>query len=58
MKPISENRKDLHTDYGDNSLSNGAISKLMNRFKDGRETIKYDNHTGRQKRRFPSLLVK
>ena len=36
------------TVYADSCLSNGAISKWMNRFKDGREATEDDKHTGRQ----------
>ena len=35
--------EDLHAVYGDSSLSNGAISKWMNCFKNGRESTE-DGH--------------
>ena len=49
---FSEIREDLHAVYGDSCLSNGAISKRMNCFKDGRETIKDDKYAGQQKHLF------
>ena len=47
---FSEIQKDLHVVYGDSFLLNGAISKRMNCFKDGREAIEDGKYTGRQKR--------
>ena len=41
-----EIQEDFHAVYGDSCLSNGAISKWMNCFKDGRETTKDDQYTG------------
>ena len=38
---------DSHKVYGDSCVSNGAISKWMNCFKDGRVTTKDDKLTGR-----------
>lgn len=46
-KSFTEVREDLQKVYGDSCLSNGAISKWINRFKDGRETTEDDTHTGR-----------
>ena len=43
---FSEICEDLHVVYGDSWLSNGAISKWMNCFKDGSETTEDDKHTG------------
>ena len=46
-KSFTDIRDDLHKVYGDSCLANGAISKWMRRFKDGRESTEDDKHTGR-----------
>ena len=46
-KSFTEIRDDLHKVYGDSCLANSAISKWMRRFKDGRESMEDDKHTGR-----------
>ena len=46
-KSFTEIRDDLHKVYGDSCLANSAISKWMWRFKDGRESMEDDKHTGR-----------
>ena len=42
-------QEDFHAVYWDFCLSNGAISKWMNCFKDGKETTKDDQYKGQQK---------
>ena len=46
-KSFSDIREDLHTVYGDSCISKSAISKWMNRFKEGRDTTKSDKRKGR-----------
>ena len=46
-KSFSDICKDLHTVYGDSCISKSAISKRMNRFKEGRDTTKSDKRKGR-----------
>ena len=41
---FSKIQEDLHAVYKDSCLSNNAILKRMNRFKDDRETTKNDKH--------------
>ena len=43
---FSEIGEDLHAVYGDSCLSNSAISKWMDCFKDNRETTEDDKYTG------------
>ena len=45
-KSFSDIREDLHTVYGDCCISKSAISKWMNRFKEGRDTTKSDKRKG------------
>ena len=46
-KSFTDTRVDLQKVYGDSCLSKSAISKWMNRFKDGRETTEDDARIGR-----------
>ena len=46
IKPFSKIREDLYAVYGETCLSNGAISKWINCFKDDRKTTKDDKHKG------------
>ena len=46
-KSFSEIHEYLHIVYGDSCISIIAISKWMNRFKEGRDTIKSDKRKGR-----------
>ena len=46
-KSFSDIREDLYTVYGDSCISKSAISKWVNRFKDGRYITKSDKRKGR-----------
>ena len=46
-KSFSDIREDLQKVYGEATLSKGAISKWMKRFKDGREATEDDTRAGR-----------
>ena len=46
-KSFSDIRGDLHTVYGSSYISQSAISKWMNHFKEGRDTTKSDKRKGR-----------
>ena len=46
-KSFSDRREDLYTVYGDSCISKSAISKWVNRFKDGRYITKSDKRKGR-----------